>query len=63
MTWRVKRESNDPWKEPTIRIENYNTDGKEAHYGQINQMIRAVPEGKKISEEIFKKAEMDLMLG
>ena len=41
---------------------NYNTEGKEAHYVQINQIIGVVTEGKKVTEETIKKAEMDFML-
>ena len=47
---------------PNVDLKNYNTEGKEAHYVQINQVIGTITEGKKIAEEIIKKAEMDFML-
>ena len=47
---------------PMVDLKNYNTEVKEAHYVQINQMIGTVTEGKKIAEETIKKAEMDFML-
>ena len=45
-----------------VDLKNYNTEGKEAHYVQINQIIGVVTEGKKATEETIKKAEMDFML-
>ena len=47
---------------PIVDLKNYNTEGKEAHYVQVNQIIGAVTEGKKATEETIKKAEMDFML-
>ena len=47
---------------PIVDLKNYNTEGKEAHYVQINQIIGAVTEGKKDTKETIKKAEMDFML-
>ena len=35
---------------PIVDLKNYNTEGKEAHYVQINQIIGTVTEGKKIAE-------------
>ena len=46
---------------PIVDLKNYNTDGKEAHYKQINQIIGSITEGKKLAEETIKKAEMDFM--
>ena len=40
---------------PFVDLKNYNTEGKEAHYVQINQIIGTVTEGKKITEETNKK--------
>ena len=40
---------------PIVDLKNYNTEGKEAHYVQINQIIGAITEGKKLAEEIIKK--------
>ena len=47
---------------PIVDLKNYNTEGKEAHYVQINQIIGAVTEGKKATGETIKKTEMDFML-
>ena len=47
---------------PIVDLKNYNTEGKEAHYKQINQIIGVVTERKKATEETIKKAEMDFML-
>ena len=47
---------------PIVDLKNYNTEGKEAHYVQINQIIGVVTEGKKATEETIKKTEMDFML-
>ena len=44
---------------PIVDLKNYNTEGKEAHYLQINQIIGAITEGKKLAEETIKKAEMN----
>ena len=49
-------------KLPVVYLKNYNTEGKEKYYVQINQIIGTVTEGKKIAEETIKKAEMDFML-
>ena len=68
-----EEQSNDPESEgesqiirgdnlPIVDLKNYNTEGKEAHYVQINQIIGVVTEGKKVTEETIKKAEMDFML-
>ena len=47
---------------PIVGPKNYNTEGKEAHYVQINQIIGVVTEGKKATKETIKEAEMDFML-
>ena len=47
---------------PMVDLKNYNTEGKEAHYVQINQIIGVVTEGKQATEKTIKKAEMDFML-
>ena len=47
---------------PIVDLKNYNPEGKEAHYVQINQIIGVDTEGKKATEETIKKAEMDFML-
>ena len=36
---------------PIEDLKNYNTEGKEAHYVQINQIIGAITEGKKLAAE------------
>ena len=43
-------------------MKKYNTEGKEAHYVQINKTFGAVTDGEKIAEETLKRAEMDFML-
>ena len=64
---------NDPEKEgesqiirgdnqPIVDLKNYNTEGKEAHYVQINQIFGVDTEGKKATEETIKTAEIDFML-
>ena len=45
-----------------VDLKNYNTDCKEAHDVQINQIIGTFTEGKKIAGETIKKAEIDFML-
>ena len=35
----------------SVDLKNYNTEGNEAHYVQINQIIAVVTEGKKVTEE------------
>ena len=40
---------------PMVDLKNYNTESKEAHYVQINQIIGTVTEGKKMAEETIKK--------
>ena len=47
---------------PIVDLKNYNPEGKEAHYVQINQIIGAITEGKKLAEETIKKAEIDFMM-
>ena len=47
---------------PIVDLKNYNTEGKEAHYVQINQIIGAVTEEKKIAEEAIKRADKDFMM-
>ena len=47
---------------PIVDLNNFNTEGKEAHYVQINHKIGTVTEGKKVTAETIKKAEMDFML-
>ena len=47
---------------PIVDLKNYNTEGKEAHYVQINQIIGVVTEGKKATEETNKKPVTDFML-
>ena len=43
-------------------MKNYNTEGKEAQYVQVNQILGTVTEGRLIAEETIKRAELDLML-
>ena len=46
---------------PIVDLKNYNTEGKEAHCVQINQINGVVTEGKKATEKTIRKAEMDFM--
>ena len=39
---------------PIVDLKNYNTEGKEAHYVQIDQIIGVVTEGKKATEDNTK---------
>ena len=48
---------------PIVDLKNYNTEGKEAHYVQINQIIGAVTEGKKATEATIKKSGNGLHAG
>ena len=47
---------------PIVDLKNYNTEGQEAHYVQINQIIGLGTEGMKTTEETIKKAVMVFML-
>ena len=47
---------------PIVDLRSDNTDGKEAHYVQINQIVGAVTERKKAAESAIKKAERKFML-
>ena len=46
---------------PIVDLKSYHTEGKEAHYVQINQIIETVTEGKKATKETITKTEMDFM--
>ena len=61
-----EEQSNDPEKEgesqiirgdnlPIVDLKNYNTEGKEAHYVQINQTIGVVTEGRKSPKKQLRK--------
>ena len=43
---------------PIVDLRNYNTDGKEAHYVRINQIVEAVTEGKKGFNGLSMKREL-----
>ena len=45
-----------------VDLSKYHTDGKEAHYIQINHIVGKITENKKITEENIKKAEFNFML-
>ena len=47
---------------PTVDLSKYHTDGKEAHYIQINHIVGRITENKKLIEESIKKAEFNFML-
>ena len=40
---------------PIVDLKNYNTDGKEAHYVQINQIIEAITEKRNWPKKQLKK--------
>ena len=47
---------------PIVDLSKYHTDGKEAHYIQINHIVGKIIENKKLTEENIKKAEFNFML-
>ena len=47
---------------PIVDLTKFNTDGKEAHYIQINHNVGKLTGSKKISEDTIKKAEFEFML-
>ena len=47
---------------PIVDLKAYNTEGREAQFIQINQVIEKLTENKKATEDVIKKAEFNLML-
>ena len=47
---------------PIVDLSKFNTDGKEAHYIQINHFVGKLTGNKKITEVTIKKAEFEFML-
>ena len=47
---------------PIVDLSKFNTDGKEAHYSQINHIVGKLSGNKKIPEDTIKKAEFEFML-
>ena len=47
---------------PIVDLIKYHTDGKEAHYIQINHIVGKITENKKLTEENIKKAKFNFML-
>ena len=47
---------------PIVDLSKYHTDGKEAHYIQINHIVGRITENKKLTEENIKKANFMLDL-
>ena len=47
---------------PIVDLSKYNTEGKQAHYIQINHIVGKLPSNKKITEEHIKKAEFEFMM-
>ena len=47
---------------PIVDLSKYHTEGKEAHYIQINHIVGRLTENKKMTEENIKKAEFNFML-
>ena len=47
---------------PIFDLGKYPTDGKEAHYMQINYIVGKLTESKKLTEDNINKAEFNFML-
>ena len=47
---------------PIVDPSKYHTEGKEAHYIQINHIVGRLTQNKKMTEENIKKAEFYFML-
>ena len=47
---------------PIVDFSKYHTDGKEAHYIQINHIKEKLTENKKLTQDNIKKAEFIFML-
>ena len=47
---------------PIVDLKAYNTEGREAQFMQINQVIDKLTGDKKATEEVIKKAEFNFML-
>ena len=47
---------------PILDWSKFNTEGTEAHYIQINHIVRTLSGDKKITEETIKEAEFEFML-
>ena len=47
---------------PIVDLSKFNTDGKEAHYIQINHIVVKLTGNKKITEDTINKAEFEFML-
>ena len=47
---------------PLVDLSKFNTDGKEAHYIQINHIVGQLSGNKKITEDTKKEAKFELML-
>ena len=47
---------------PIVDLKTYNSDGKEAQFIQVNQVIDKITGDKKAIEETTKKAEVNFML-
>ena len=46
-----------------VELSKYNTEGKAAHYIQINHIVGKLTNNKKTTEEHIKKAEFEFMMG
>ena len=47
---------------PIVDLSKFNTEGKEAHYIQINHIVGKLSRNKKITEDTIKKAEFEFMM-
>ena len=47
---------------PIVYLSRYNTEGKQAHYIQINHIVGKLTSNKKITEEHIKKAKFEFMM-
>ena len=47
---------------PIVDLSKFNTEGKDAHYIQINHIVGKLSGNKKITEDTMKKAEFEFMM-
>ena len=47
---------------PIVDLSKFNTEGKEAHYIQINHTVGKLSENKKITEDTIEKAKFEFMM-
>ena len=47
---------------PKVDLSEYNTEGKEVHYIQINHIVGNLTSNKKVTEDHIKKAGFEFMM-